>query len=76
MRVYRLNREHDYDNCNHPTDMIFIMAVLEDKGEVLVSVKTIEDLYYEFSNRCACGWRTVDAKSIDEFAEWLDEYEL
>ena len=36
----------------------------------------LEDLYYEFSDRCACGWRTVNAESIDEFAEWLDEYEL
>lgn len=76
MRVYRLNRKPDYDNCDHPADMIYIMAMLEDKGEVLVSVKTIEDLYYEFSDKCACGWRSLSNESMDEFAEWLDEYEL
>lgn len=76
MRVYKLNRKPNYDNCNHPCDMIFIMSLLEDKGEILVSVETLEDLYYEFSDKCACGWRTVTEESINEFAEWLDEYEL
>ncbi len=76
MRVYKLNLKHDYDRCNHPADMIYIMAMLEDKGEVLVSVKTIEDLYYEFSSECACGWRSISDESMNEFAEWLDKYEL
>lgn len=76
MRVYKLNREPNYDNCNHPSDMIFIMSLLETKGEVLVSVETLEDLYYEFSDECCCGWRSVTEESINEFAEWLDEYEL
>lgn len=76
MKVYRLNREHDFDKCNNPTDMIYIMASLEDMGEVLVSVKMIENLYYKFSDEHCCGWRTVDEESIKEFAEWLDEIEL
>lgn len=76
MRVYRLNPKHDYDDCSHPADMIYIMCGLEDMGEVLVSAKTIESLYYEFSDKCGCGWRIVDEESISEFAEWLDEYEL
>lgn len=76
MKVYKLNREPNYDECNHPSDMIFIMTMLESKGEVLVSVKVIEELYYKFSDEHCCGWRTVTEKSIDEFAEWLDEIEL
>lgn len=75
MRVYRLNRK-EYDDCNHPLDIFFIMGKLEKMGKVLVSAKTIENLYYEFSDEYACGWRTVDEDSINEFAEWLDEYEL
>lgn len=55
MKVYKLNREHNFNNCNHPCDMIYIMCMLEDKGEVLVSVETIENLYYEFSDEYACG---------------------
>lgn len=76
MKVYKLNRKRSYANCNHPIDMVLIMDALESKGEVLVSVETIENLYYEFSDRCACGWRIVNEDSINEFAEWLDEYEL
>ena len=76
MRVYKLNRKRSYANCDHPIDMLLIMDALESKGEVLVSVETIENLYYEFSNKCACGWRIVNEDSINEFAEWLDEYEL
>ena len=76
MKVYKLNREHSYAKCNNPIDMLLIMDALERRGEVLVSVETIESLYYEFSDRCACGWRTVNEESINEFAEWLDEYEI
>ena len=76
MKVYKLNRKRSYANCDHPFDMVLIMDALERKGEVLVSVETIENLYYEFSNKCACGWRNVSEESISEFAEWLDEYEL
>lgn len=76
MKPYRLKREPNYDNCDHPSDMIFLMCMLEDQGEVLVSVETIEDLYYEFSARCGCSWRMLDEKVADEFAEWLDKYEL
>ena len=76
MKVYKLNRKRSYANCDHPIDMVLIMDALESKGEVLVSVETIENLYYEFSNKCACGWRIVKEDSINEFAEWLDEYEL
>ena len=76
MKVYRLNIEHNYDECDHPADMIYIMLSLEDMGEVLVSAKMIENLYYKFSDEHCCGWRTVDEESIKEFAEWLDEIEL
>lgn len=76
MRVYKLYRKRSYANCDYPNDMMIIMDALESKGEVLVSVETIENLYYEFSDKCACGWRIVDEDSINEFAEWLDEYEF
>lgn len=76
MKVYKLHREPNFDECDHPSDMIYIMTMLESKGEVLVSVKMIEELYYRFSDEHCCGWRIVDEQSIDEFAEWLDEVEL
>ena len=76
MKVYRLYKKPDYSSCNYPEDMATIMRILEKKGEVLVSVDTIEDLYYEFSEKCYCGWRIVDEESVNEFAEWLDEHEL
>lgn len=76
MKVYKLNREHDYSKCDRPLDMIFIMNRLEGMGEVLVPVKLIEELYYKFSDEHCCGWRIVDEQSVNEFAEWLDEVEL
>lgn len=76
MKVYRLNRDIDYSKFAHSSDMIFIMSMLEDKGEVLVSAETIETLYYEFSEERACGWCHVDEKTLNEFAEWLDAYNM
>jgi hypothetical protein len=56
--------------------MDIILAYLEDKGKVNVSYKTIENLYYEYSDSVCCDWRIVDEESLEEFAEWLEEYEI
>lgn len=60
----------------HPEDMKTILDFLWSIGTVLVSDKTIENLYYEYSNSVCCTWRTVDEESLEEFAEWLGEYEI
>ena len=61
---------------NHPQDMDTILTYLEDKGKINVSYKTIEKLYCEYSDGVGCGWRIVDEESLEEFMEWLEEYEI
>lgn len=61
---------------DHPRDMDIILAYLEDKGKINVSYKTIEKLYYEYSDSVCCSWRIVDEESLEEFMEWLEEYEI
>jgi hypothetical protein len=61
---------------DHPQDMDIILAYLEDKGKINVSYKTIENLYYEYSDSVCCSWRVVDEESLEEFMEWLEEYEI
>jgi hypothetical protein len=61
---------------DHPRDMDTILTYLEDKGKINVSYKTIENLYYEYSDSVCCGWRIVDEESLEEFMEWLEEYEI
>lgn len=57
-------------------DMKTILDFLWSIGTVQVSDKTIENLYYEYPNSVCCTWRTVDEESLEEFAEWLGEYEI
>lgn len=64
------------DKLNHPEDMFVIVACLEKMGKLNVGVNTLENLYYDFSDECACGWRTVTAESISEFADWLEDRDI
>lgn len=64
------------DKLNHPEDMFVIVACLEKMGKLNVGVNTLENLYYDFSDECACGWRTVTAESISEFADWLEDKDI
>ena len=60
----------------HPEDMKTILDFLWSIGNIQASDKTIENLYYEYSNSVCCTWRIVDEESLEEFAEWLGEYEI
>lgn len=72
MRVYE--RKHDF---TYPSDMKMILDYLNIYGKILVKESTIEDLYYDFcKERYDAGWMCIDDKILDEFEEWLNEYEL
>ena len=73
MKAFERFRATKFD---HPKDMDIILAYLEDIGKVNVSYKTVENLYYEYSDSVCCGWRTVDEESLEEFAEFLEDYEI
>ena len=37
---------------------------------------TIEKLYYEFSERYCAQWLRVNDNILEEFSNWLDEYDI
>lgn len=61
---------------NHPEDMKTIIDYLETKGKINIEYRLLEDLYYDYSDSVACGWRCVDAISLEQFAEFLSRVEL
>ena len=74
MRVYI---RHEKYNFAHPDDMEKIIDYLTKHGKILVSYKTIEDLYYTFSHiRYSAGWLNVREETLEEFSDWLNEYTI
>jgi hypothetical protein len=52
------------------------MAYLESHGTLHVNAKTVERLYYDFSDAHAAGWLYVRDEYLEEFADWLEEIDL
>ena len=74
MRVYKRYEKYSFA---HPDDMEKILNYLRKHGEILVNDKTIENLYYTFSHvRYSAGWLSVREETLEEFADWLNEYRL
>ena len=61
---------------NNPEDMAKIIKYLEATGKVNIDYKLLEDLYYDYSDSVACGWRIVDEESLAQFAEFLSRVEV
>jgi hypothetical protein len=61
---------------NHPEDMKTIIDYLETKGKINIEYRLLEDMYYDYSDSVACGWRCVDDISLEQFAEFLSRVEL
>ncbi len=60
----------------HPEDMKTIIDYLETKGKINIEYSLLEDMYYDYSESVACGWRCVDDTSLEQFAEFLARVEL
>lgn len=74
MRAFEpFNKKYKF---NHPDDMKQIITFLEATGKINIEYKLLEDLYYDYSDSVACGWRCVDAQSLTEFGEYLARVEL
>ena len=61
---------------HHPEDMKAVIEYLEATGKINIDYKFLEDLYYDYSDSVACGWRCVDVQSLNEFSEYLARVEL
>lgn len=72
MKVY----ERKYSDFRYPDDMKKIMDYLNERGKINVSAKTIEDLYYDFSDRSCAVWLYVDDDILKDFEEWLTEVDI
>ena len=74
MRVY-VKKENPI--FSYPDDMKRILGYLEANGTLMVSDKTVEDFYYEFSDsKYSAGWMSVNDDRLKEFADWLAEKEM
>jgi len=74
MKVYEKYRDERF---YYPEDMERILRYLNNHGNILVKPTTIEQLYFEFSdNKYCASWMSVNEDILEEFADWLDEFEL
>ena len=73
MRAYERN---EYNNFRYPEDMKLIIDYLKTHGKILVKYSVIENLYYDFSEeKYDASWMSVDKKRLEEFEEYLNNWE-
>lgn len=74
MKVYK---RHEKCKFAYPDDMEKILNYLSKHGEILVNDSTIESLYYDFSyDKYCAGWMSVDEQMLEEFEDWLNDYDF
>ena len=59
---------------DYPEDMRKIIEYLESIGKIYITYKELEDYYYKYSDSVSCSWRIVDEDSLEEFADYLENY--
>ena len=73
MRAYE---RKEYNNFRYPEDMKLIINYLNTHGKILVKYSVIENLYCDFSEeKYNAGWMSVDKKRLEEFEEYLNNWE-
>jgi hypothetical protein len=74
MQPYIKNKSYSF---TYPDEMEKIITYLNNNGKIQVSHKTIESLYYDFSDERYCaGWMCVNDNVLEEFADWLEECDI
>ena len=74
MKVYE---KHESSDFTYPDEMKRILDYLNEHGTLLVKPLTIEKLYYDFSEDQYCAsWMCVNEDILEEFADWLNEYDI
>ena len=74
MKVFEPFRKYNYE---YPEEMEKILNYLQEHGKVNVSGKTIESLYYDFSDeRYDAIWISVSSQTLEEFADYLSEISI
>lgn len=71
MKAFEPFKKYDYE---YPEEMEKILKYLSEHGKVNVSDKTIESLYYDFSDyRYDATWISVSSQTLEEFADYLSK---
>lgn len=74
MKAFELFKKYDYE---YPEEMEKILNYLSEHGKVNVSSKTIESLYYDFSDeKYDAIWISVSSQTLEELADYLSEIEI
>lgn len=75
MKAFEPFKKYDYE---YPEEMEKILNYLQEHGKFNVSGKTIESLYYDFSDeRYDAIWMVVSADWIlEKFADYLSDIEI
>lgn len=76
MKVYDKRKRDNYDDFEFPENMEKILGYLRDNGELHVSGEVVEWLYRKYSHEEGAGWLAPCDAVIENFATWLDNYEL
>lgn len=75
MKVFRKNPEFTEKDFMYPEEMQRIAEYVMSKGQLLVRLKTLENLWMEFSKRYAAGFLIADEFYLSEFVDWLEQYD-
>lgn len=74
MKAYVPNEKNEFV---YAEDMNKILSYLTKNGTINVKESTVERLYEMFSNDIYCAsWMGARDEIIEEFAEWLSEYNI
>ena len=60
----------------YPEQMTKILKYLETHGTLHVNARTVEKLYFDFSETHCASWLIVSDEILEEFADYLAEIDL
>lgn len=74
MKVFVKTVAYEFD---YPEDMEKIINYLENRGKLNVNYKTLQSLYYDFSDDKYCAqWMSVDDQMLKEFMNYLESTDI
>lgn len=70
-------RAFEFYDFEYPNEMRVIINYLKQRGNINVNFMKLEELYEDFSYYVYCAqWMIVTNERLEEFAEYLSEYEV
>lgn len=73
MKAYTKRYEHAF---YYPEQMAKILQYLEAHGTLHVNARTVEKLYFDFSETYCASWLIVSDEILEEFADYLAKIDI